>query len=157
MRDEQIDDHDRGEARPELERRSGAREVVGQAAGGPAEARSRRTASVIVGWARAISQRGRSRRSPDAARRGVGRGMAEVHGQMGAPPEVILWSSSSAFCWIGSRQRRVAEAFSFLLAVSQGPVGERDEGLALVRVRLVLVDEEVGVRRRSGRWCRPRR
>src|ERR1044072_6014955 len=43
------------------------------------------------------------------------------------------------------RQRRVADRLFFLLAVGEGPAQERDEGLALGGVRLVLVDEQVGV------------
>src|SRR6266550_4541280 len=43
------------------------------------------------------------------------------------------------------RQGRIAEGVFLGLAVRQGPVHERDQGLALVRILLVLVDEEVGV------------
>src|SRR5258706_765499 len=44
------------------------------------------------------------------------------------------------------RERSVAEGILLGLAVGQGPVHEGYEGLALVRVLLVLVDEQVGVR-----------
>src|SRR3954469_7540952 len=53
------------------------------------------------------------------------------------------------------RQRRIAQVGLRRLAVVEGPAGEADEGLALVRVLLVEVGEQVGVggdriRRRAG-------
>src|SRR5436309_2290158 len=47
----------------------------------------------------------------------------------------------------GRRERRVPEAGLVRLSVGQRPVGEGDEGLALLRVLLVEIGEEVGVGR----------